>query len=219
MVCLSSVSLKTLTITVPWRSWDNTAVPGERDEGSVRGHSSFHRRLLAFPGENYEWPPLANIFHGSFMILLRCENTWCSRSTPQTTTVSSWTSLLRGWSVTQVGKSARHKFTHLVSNEEKSLATICNNRHSLAALVTFIMITNTQSELQTWARPCSWWGSLGLSLTRRTCLPGKISMQMLPSLVSSSLGRSSNFYNYSTQREQEWEDGLLEPLLQALHAR
>ena len=133
LVCLSSVSVKTLTITVPWRSWDNTAVPGERDEGSVRGHSSFHRRLLAFPGENYEWPPLANIFHGSFMTLLRCENTWCSRSTPQTTTVSSWTLLLRGWSVTQVGKSARHKFTHLVSNEEKSLATICNNRHSFSS--------------------------------------------------------------------------------------
>ena len=43
----------------------------------------------------------------------------------------------------------------------------------IMSIIIFIMITNTQSEPQTWVRPCSWWGSSGPSLTQRTCSPGE----------------------------------------------
>ena len=133
------------------------------------------------------------------MNLFRCESTWCSKSTPRTTTASSWTSSSRGWSVTQVGRSLMHLVDWILSTSvgiaselqcsttlyillilKAILVIIMTNinfiiiiNNIIMALIIFIMITNTQSEPQTWVRPCSWWGSSGPSSTRRTCLPGE----------------------------------------------
>ena len=81
------------------------------------------------------------------------------------------------WGINRlVGRKLSH--TCLFSASEAFICYLFPNHvviidhHQSALLFTFVMITYTQSELQTWARPCSWWGSLGRSLIQRTCWPG-----------------------------------------------